>query len=73
MKRITSALLSAFLILTIIPTLAAAQAGSTAVASEREALMVRAAALRVRAHKFATIVAVLLVLTIMLMAAGHYV
>ena len=50
-----------------------AQAGSTAVASEREALMVRAAALRVRARKFATIVAFLLIITIMLMAAGHYV
>ena len=50
-----------------------AQAGSTAVASERGALVERAAALRQRARKFATIVAVLLIVTIMLMAVGHYV
>lgn len=50
-----------------------AQAGSTARASERDALVVRATALRARARTFATIVAVLLIVTIMLMAVGHYV
>jgi uncharacterized membrane protein len=49
------------------------QAGSTADASERTALVARAAALRHRARIFASIVAVLLILTIMAMAAGHYV
>jgi hypothetical protein len=50
-----------------------AQAGSTASAPERAALVERAAALRQRAHGFATIVAVLLILAIMCMGAGHYV
>ena len=50
-----------------------AQAGSTASAPERAALVERAGALRQRAHKFATIVAVLLILAIMCMGAGHYV
>jgi uncharacterized membrane protein len=49
------------------------QAGSTADAKERGALMERAAALRARARTFASIVAVLLIFAIMFMAAGHYV
>jgi len=49
------------------------QAASTADTTARAALMERAAVLRHRARVFASIVAVLLILTIMAMAAGHYV
>jgi len=49
------------------------QAASTADTTARAALMDRAAVLRHRARVFASIVAVLLILTIMAMAAGHYV
>ncbi len=51
----------------------AGQAAATPDASEKAALVARAAALRLRAAKAAPIVAVLLIVTTALMALGHYV